>query len=36
MFQIGDKVVYGVHGICQVVDQEQRRVDGKNVVYLSL
>ncbi len=36
MFQIGDKVVYGVHGICVVVDEEHRRVDGKNVVYLSL
>lgn len=36
MFQIGDKVVYGIHGICCVVSQEQRRVDGKNVVYLSL
>ena len=36
MFQIGDKVVYGIHGICKIVDQEQRRIDGKNVVYLSL
>ncbi len=36
MFQIGEQVVYGIHGICRVADQEQRRVDGKNVIYLSL
>ena len=36
MFQTGDKVVYGIHGICRIVGQEQRRVDGKNAVYLSL
>lgn len=36
MFQIGDQVVYVIHGICRVVEQEQRRVDGKHVVYLSL
>lgn len=36
MFQIGDQVVYGIHGICRIVDQEQRRVSGKNVLYLSL
>lgn len=36
MFQTGDKVVYGIHGICKIVGQEQRRVDRKNVVYLSL
>lgn len=36
MFQIADQVVYGIHGICRVAEQEQRRVDGKCVVYLSL
>lgn len=36
MFQIGDKVVYGVHGVCNVVDQEDRVVDRKKVTYLAL
>lgn len=36
MFQVGDQVVYGVHGVCRVVDQEQRVVDRKRLVYLVL
>lgn len=36
MFQIGDKVVYGVHGVCNVVDQEERIIDRKKVTYLAL
>ena len=26
MYQIGDKVVYGIHGVCVVADQEERSV----------
>jgi len=36
MYQVGDRVVYGVHGVCNVVDQEARLVDGKRVTYLAL
>ena len=27
MYQVGDRLVYGVHGVCQVAREEQRRVD---------
>lgn len=36
MFQIGEKVVYGVHGVCKVVDQEERVIDRRTVTYLVL
>lgn len=36
MYQIGDQVVYGVHGVCNVVDQEERVIDRKKVTYLAL
>ena len=36
MYQIGDKVIYGMHGVCVVADMEQRTMDGKQVVYLVL
>lgn len=36
MYQVGDKVVYGVHGVCMVVDQEERVVDRKRLTYLAL
>lgn len=36
MYQIGDRVVYGIHGVCCVVDQEERVVDRKRVTYLAL
>lgn len=36
MYQIGDQVVYGVHGVCKVVDQEERVIDRKKVIYLAL
>lgn len=36
MYQVGDKVVYGVHGICMIVAQEQRVIDRKTVTYLAL
>lgn len=36
MFQIGDRVVYGVHGVCSIVQEEARLVDRKRVIYLVL
>ena len=36
MFQVGDLVVYGVHGVCRIVSQEERRIDKKSVAYLAL
>ena len=36
MFQVGDQVVYGSHGVCRVVDQEERVVDRKRMTYLAL
>ena len=36
MYQTGDKVVYGSHGICCVVGQETRVIDKRNVIYLVL
>lgn len=36
MYQVGNQVVYGAHGVCRVVDQEERIVDRKRVTYLVL
>lgn len=36
MFQIGDRVVYGIHGVCSVIGLEDRRVDRKLVQYYVL
>lgn len=36
MYGIGDVVIYGIHGVCRVVDSEERVVDRKRVTYLVL
>lgn len=36
MFQVGDRVVYGVQGVCRITGEEKRVVDRKNVTYLVL
>lgn len=36
MFQVGDQVVYGIHGVCCVVDLEERVIDRKRLTYLAL
>lgn len=36
MFQIGDQVVYGIHGVCRVADTEKQIVNKKTVSYLVL
>lgn len=36
MYQIGDQVLYGMHGVCRITAQEERTVDKKKVSYLIL
>lgn len=36
MYQVGDQVVYGIHGVCRVADLEERVIDRKRVTYLAL
>lgn len=36
MYSIGDVVVYGTHGICEITGIENRSVDGKRVEYFVL
>ena len=36
MLQVGSQVVYGIHGVCSIVDVEIRRVDRKKVEYFVL
>ena len=36
MYQSGDYVVYGIHGVCRVLQQEQQNVDRRQVTYLVL
>ncbi len=36
MYQVGELVMYGVHGICRIADVEERTVDRKKVRYLVL
>ncbi len=36
MFQIGDYVVYGVHGVCRVVGMEKQLVNRKRALFMVL
>lgn len=36
MFQVGSQVVYGIHGVCNIIDVEIRTVDRKKVHYFVL
>jgi len=36
MYRTGDKVVYGIHGVCVISGMETQRVDAKEVTYLVL
>ena len=36
MYSLGEKVIYGVQGVCVVTDLEHRTIDGKQVTYLVL
>ena len=36
VLQVGSQVVYGIHGVCCIIDTEVRRIDRKNVEYFVL
>lgn len=36
MYQVGELVMYGVHGVCRIADVEEQTVDRKKVQYLVL
>lgn len=36
MYQVGDKVVYGIHGICSITELEIKNIDRKKVQYYVL
>ncbi len=36
MYQCGDQVLYGAHGVCRVLESETRTVDRKKVEYYAL
>ena len=36
MYQAGGRVLYGIHGVCDITDSEIQMVDGKKVTYLVL
>lgn len=36
MYQVGDYVVYGSHGVCRIVAEEDRRIERKLIAYFSL
>lgn len=36
MYQTGDRVVYGIHGVCEIVGTEEKTVDRKKVSYFVL
>ena len=36
VLQVGTQVVYGIHGVCTIIDVENRRVDRKKVDYFVL
>ena len=36
MYQQGDRVLYGIHGVCEIVGTEVRTIDRKKVEYFAL
>ena len=36
MYQVGDQLIYGLHGVCRVVDLEEQTVDKTKRTYLAL
>lgn len=36
VYQLGDQVMYGIHGVCRIEQLEVKRVDRKNVEYFVL
>ena len=36
MYKLGDRVMYGTHGVCEIVRLEQKRIERKNIEYYVL
>lgn len=36
MFQLGDQVIYGIHGLCRILELETRKIDRKLIEYYVL
>ncbi len=36
MYQVGQKVVYGIHGVCDILDIEVRSIDRQKIAYFVL
>lgn len=36
VYQVGDQVLYGIHGVCRILELEVRSVDRKKVEYYVL
>ena len=36
MYCVGDQVIYGIHGVCRIIDEDCRTVDRKQMNYLVL
>lgn len=36
MYQIGQKIVYGIHGVCCIVDLVEKKIDRKTICYFVL
>lgn len=36
MYEISQLVVYGIHGVCKILETEERTVDHKNILYYVL
>lgn len=36
MYQVGQMIVYSSHGVCNIVDLEEKRIDRKNITYYVL
>lgn len=36
MFKCGDKVLYGSHGVCEILGVEIKKIDGKSIEYYTL
>ena len=36
MYQLGQMIVYGSHGVCMILDLEEKRIDGKSIGYFVL
>ena len=36
MYAVGEYVVYGIHGVCRVLEIQKQRVNGKEIEYLVL